>query len=87
MKILKIAGMFLLALLIMVVTQGIASIFSDLIPFLGMGAILQGILYIIFAFLVVRLFIKHVLKDRLNAYRITKPKFSVIYVVLGIGLR
>lgn len=86
MKILKIAGMFLLALLIMVVTQGIASIFSDLIPFLGMGAILQGILYIIFAFLVVRLFIKHVLKDRLNAYRITKPKFSVIYVVLGIGL-
>ncbi|MEM5615438.1 hypothetical protein AAHH63_02545 [Staphylococcus haemolyticus] len=50
MKILKIAGMFLLALLIMVVTQGIASIFSDLIPFLGMGAILQGILYIIFAF-------------------------------------
>lgn len=32
MKILKIAGMFLLALLIMVVTQGIASIFSDLIP-------------------------------------------------------
>ena len=64
MKILKIAGMFLLALLIMVVTQGIASIFSDLIPFLGMGAILQGILYIIFAFLVVRLFIKHVLKDQ-----------------------
>ena len=62
MKILKIAGMFLLALLIMVVTQGIASIFSDLIPFLGMGAILQGILYIIFCFLVVRLFIKHVLK-------------------------
>ena len=86
MKILKIAAMFLLALLIMVVTKGIASIFSDLIPFLGMGAILQGILYIIFAFLVVRLFIKHVLKDRLNAYRITKPKFSVIYVVLGIGL-
>ena len=42
MKILKIAGMFLLALLIMVVTQGIASIFSDLIPFLGMGAIYKG---------------------------------------------
>ena len=42
MKILKIAGIFLLALLIMVVTQGIASIFSDLIPFLGIGAILQG---------------------------------------------
>ena len=37
MKILKIAGIFLLALLIMVVTQGIASIFSDLIPFLGMA--------------------------------------------------
>ena len=50
MKILKIAGIFLLALLIMVVTQGIASIFSDLIPFLGIAAILQGILYIIFAF-------------------------------------
>lgn len=50
MKILKIAGIFLLALLIMVVTQGIASIFSDLIPFLGIGAILQGILYIILLF-------------------------------------
>ena len=75
--------MFLLALLIMVVTQGIASIFSDLIPFLG---IFYKGFYISFCFLVVRLFIKHVLKDRLNAYRITKPKFSVIYVVLGIGL-
>lgn len=50
MKILKIAGMFLLALLIMVVTQGIASIFSDLIPFLGMGAILQGIFIYHFCF-------------------------------------
>lgn len=50
MKILKIAGIFLLALLIMVVTQGIASIFSDLIPFLGIGAILHGILYIILLF-------------------------------------
>ncbi|MDM7881270.1 type II CAAX endopeptidase family protein [Staphylococcus borealis] len=86
MKLLKIIGMFILALLIMSITQGIASIFSDLIPFLGIGAILQGLLYVIFAFLVVRLFIMRVFKDNLTAYRITKPKFNIIYVVLGIGL-
>lgn len=51
MKLLKIIGMFILAILIMGITQGITLLFDDFIKFLGIGVILSGIFYVIFAFL------------------------------------
>lgn len=86
MKLLKIIGMFILAILIMGVTQGITLLFDDFIKFLGIGVLLSGIFYVIFAFFVVRFFIKRVFKDNLESYRITAPKFHKTYVLLGLGL-
>ena len=37
MKIIKIVGMFLLAIIIMVISQTIALLFDTLIPFYGIG--------------------------------------------------
>ena len=50
MKIIKIVGMFLLAIIIMVISQTIALLFDKLIPFYGIGTILSSITYILLTF-------------------------------------
>ena len=50
MKIIKIVGMFLLAIIIMVISQTIALLFDTLIPFYGIGTILSSITYILLTF-------------------------------------
>ena len=86
MKIIKIVGMFLLAIIIMVISQTIALLFDKLIPFYGIGTILSSITYILLTFFVVRWIITHVFKGALSSYRITKPVFHPIYLILGIAL-
>ena len=86
MKIIKIVGMFLLAIIIMVISQTIALLFDTLIPFYGIGTILSSITYILLTFLVVRWIITHVFKEGLSSYRMTKPVFHPIYLILGIAL-
>lgn len=86
MKIIKIIGMFLLAIIIMVISQTIALLFDIIIPFYGIGTILSSITYILLTFLVVRWIITHVFKETLSSYRMTKPVFHPIYLILGIAL-
>mgnify|MGYP002715494248 FL=1 len=86
MKIIKIVGMFLLAIIIMGISQTIALLFDIIIPFYGIGTILSSITYILLTFLVVRWIITHVFKEGLSSYRMTKPVFHPIYLILGIAL-
>ena len=86
MKIIKIIGMFLLAIIIMGISQIISLLFDIIIPFYGIGTILSSITYILLTFLVVRWIITHVFKETLSSYRMTKPVFHPIYLILGIAL-
>ena len=52
--------MFLLAIIIMVISQTIALLFDTLIPFYGIGTILSSITYILLTFFIVRWIITHV---------------------------
>ena len=82
MKIIKIVGMFLLAIIIMVISQTIALLFDIIIPFYGIGTILSSLTYILLTFLVVRWTITHVFKETLSSYRMTNPVFHPIYLIL-----
>ena len=46
----KIVGMFLLAIIIMGISQTIALLFDIIIPFYGIGTILSSITYILLTF-------------------------------------
>ena len=86
MKLLKIIGMLMLAIVIMGLANGIASLFDALIPFLGIGVIVMAIVYIALAFVIVRFFIKKILKENLISYRITPPRIQTKFILLGLGL-
>ena len=86
MKLLKIIGMLMLAIVIMGLANGIASLFDALIPFLGIGVIVMAIVYIALAFVIVRFFIKKILKENLISYRVTPPRIQTKFILLGLGL-
>ncbi|MCD8826622.1 CPBP family intramembrane metalloprotease [Staphylococcus gallinarum] len=86
MKFIKIFGMLILGLLIMGVTQGLASIFEDLIPIWGIGVIVFAVVYIFLAYFVVKWIIVNVFKENLYVYRITKPHFNKLFLLCAILL-
>lgn len=86
MKFIKIFGMLILGLLIMGVTQGLASIFEDLIPIWGIGVIVFAVVYIFLAYFVVKWIIVNVFKENLYVYRITKPHFNKWFLLCAILL-
>jgi membrane protease YdiL (CAAX protease family) len=85
-KFIKIFGMLILGLLIMGVTQGLASIFEDLIPIWGIGVIVFAVVYIFLAYFVVKWIIVNVFKENLYVYRITKPHFNKWFLLCAILL-
>ena len=86
MNIIKIISMFILAIIIMGVSQTIALVFDAFIPFYGIGTILSSITYILLTFFIVRWMIVKVFKNTLSSYRITKPILHPLYLILGIAL-
>lgn len=78
--------MLILGLLIMGVTQGLASIFEDLIPIWGIGVIVFSVVYIFLAYFVVKWIIVNVFKENLYVYRITKPHFNKWFLLCAILL-
>ena len=86
MNIIKIISMFILAIIIMGVSQTIALVFDAFIPFCGIGTILSSITYILLTFFIVRWMIVKVFKNTLSSYRITKPILHPLYLILGIAL-
>ena len=86
MKIIKIIGMFMLAIVIMGISQTIALLFDSFLPFFGVGTLLSSITYILLTFFIVRWIIIKMFKDSLSSYRITKPIFHPLYLILGIAL-
>lgn len=53
MKIIKIIGMFMLAIVIMGISQTIALLFDSFLPFFGVGTLLSSITYILLTFFIV----------------------------------
>lgn len=86
MKFIKIFGMLILGLLIMALTQGVATIFESLIPFWGIGVIIFALIYVILAYYVVKLVIVRGFKQKLYVYRITKPQFNKLFIVSAVLL-
>lgn len=86
MQFIKVFGMLILGLLIMGVTQGLASIFEDLIPIWGIGVIVFSVVYIFLAYFVVKWIIVNVFKENLYVYRITKPHFNKWFLLCAILL-
>ncbi len=86
MKFIKIFGMLILGLLIMGVTQGLASIFEDLIPIWGIGVIVFAVVYIFLAYFVVKWIIVNGFKESLDVYSITKPHFNKLFLLCAILL-
>ncbi|MCG7338908.1 hypothetical protein MHZ36_06355 [Staphylococcus sp. ACRSN] len=86
MRFIKIFGMLVLGLLIMGITQAIAMIFENLIPFWGIGSIIFAAIYVILAYFVVKWIIVRRFKENLHIYRITKPKFNKEFILCAILL-
>ncbi|WP_436882313.1 CPBP family intramembrane glutamic endopeptidase [Staphylococcus gallinarum] len=78
--------MLILGLLIMGVTQGLASIFEDLIPIWGIGVIVFAVVYIFLAYFVVKWIIVNGFKESLDVYSITKPHFNKLFLLCAILL-
>lgn len=86
MKLVKIIGMFILVMLIMILAQGVGGAVEAIIPYFGIGTILFAAIYILLSFIFTKWFVHKFLKVELVKFRIKKPRFRLIYVLLGLLL-
>lgn len=81
----KIIGICFIGILIMILAQGISSLFS-LFHLFGFQYILQGGEYILCTYVLLKMFVEKVLQKKLPDYYITKFKMSKKSMILALGL-